>query len=150
MGVDLRKPVRASPKQSVGDINELLRAEVVNRIYNEYCDQAVRSDLIRHAVKVLGFEPFKAQIVIDMELDALGFANEYALCNELDELLRRFTDKDKKLDIKERQDAMQMVCKSKPGTTKGLAFDVAEHRIIEFCKSNNVRVKVGLFKWAIP
>lgn len=88
--------------------------------------------------------------MVDMELESRGWANEAKLLDELDSLLRRFTEKDKKLDEKERADAVQMVCKAKAGYTKGLDFDTAERRIVEYCRANGVKVKVGFFKWAVP
>lgn len=106
--------------------------------------------MIRQGVANLGLDVAKATIIIDMELDAMGCANESKLCEELDALLHRFTDKDKKLDPKERSDAIQIVCRPKPGASKGLAFDVAERRVIEFCRANRVKVKVGILRWDIP
>jgi len=148
--VDLTKPTSVAPGQFAVDSIEILRSEVANKIYDQYCDRAVRMELIRHAIADFGVEPTRAQVLIDMELDSLGFVNEYVLCNELNGLLHRFTDGDRKLSNKERQDAMQMVCKARPGLSKGLAFDVAERLITEFCRAHNVKVKVGLFSWAIP
>jgi len=148
--VDLTKPASTALGQRTVDSIEILRSKVANKIFGQYCDRAVRTELIRQAITDFGVEPMRAQVLIDMELDSLGFVNEYALCNELNGLLHRFTDGDMKLSNKERQDAMQMVCKARPGLSKGLAFDVAERLITEFCRAHNVKVKVGLFSWAIP
>ena len=153
MTINLAKgsPVGSSGAPSLqGDPLDLLRARIATRIFDSYCDTSVRSDLIRYGVNDLGLDPSKTAIVIDMELESLGCANESKLTEELDSLLRRFTDQDKKLDPKERTDAIQMVCRPKPGYSKGLAFDVAERRVVEYCRVNRIKVKVGMFRWDIP
>lgn len=153
MTINLVKGASGSAPQSPppqGDSVEHLRSKIAARVYDSYCDSALRVELIRHGVSDLGLEPNRATIAIDMELESLGCANESKLCGELDGLLRRFTDQDKKLDPKARSDAIQIVCKAKPGYSKGLAFDVAERRVIEFCRANRVKVKTGMFRWDIP
>ncbi len=153
MTINLVKGLQSSAPQSSpqqGDPVESLRIKIASRVFDSYCDSVLRTDLIRYGVSDLGIDPSKAAIVTDMELEAMGCANEAKLCEELDGLLRRFTDHDKKLDAKERSDAIQMVCRAKPGYLKGLAFDVAERRVVEFCRANRVRVKVGMFRWDVP
>jgi len=97
-----------------------------------------------------GLDLHVATMLVDMELEVAQSANEQRLTEELDGLLRRFTDSDKKLDAKERSDAIQMVCKPKTGYSKGLAFEVAEKRVVAFCRANGVKVKVGFLRWDIP
>ena len=127
-----------------------LRSRVEARVYDMYCDCATRSELIRQGNTEIGIEPTQSIHIIDMELEALSCANEQRLIDELDSLLHRFTDKDKKLDDKERDDAIQMVCRPKPGYTKGLAFDIAGQRIDNFCRAHGVKIKKGFFRWALP
>ena len=85
-----------------------------------------------------------------MELEVNGIVNESKLLAELEAMLQQFTVKDKKLDPKERIDSMQYVCKARAGYSKGLNYDVAERYTVAFCRSNSVKVKVGLFSWATP
>ncbi len=106
--------------------------------------------MIRHGVTTYGLDLHMATILVDMELEVTQSANEQRLTEELDGLLRRFTDSDKKLDAKERSDAIQMVCKPKTGYSKGLSFEVAEKRVVAFCRANGVKVKVGFLRWDIP
>ncbi len=79
-----------------------------------------------------------------------GIANEIALIAELKDLLHRFTDADKKLDPKEKDDALQFVCRSRPGFNKGLVFEVANRCLLEFCRTYRVKIKTGFMKWQIP
>ena len=133
-----------------GDPVEALRQRVVQRVVEAYCDSALRFELIRYGVNDLALDSSTAGHVTDMELDSLGCANETKLLEELDGLLRRFTDNDKKLDQKECADAIQIVCRPKSGYSKGLVFDTAERRVVEFCRANRVKVKVGFLRWEIP
>lgn len=157
MSISLSKKSHQAPLAEIafggtlkGDPVELLRQRVAQRVYEAYCDSALRIELIRHGVSDLALDPSTAGHVTDMELDSLGYVNEARLLDELDSLLRRFTDNDKKLDQKERADAIQIVCRPKPGFAKGLAFDIAEKRVVEFCRANRVKVKVGFLRWEIP
>lgn len=155
MSINLNKsatpPSSAQPApQPTGDPIVAMRSKIASRVFDTYCDSALRAELIRHGVADLGLDLARATIILDMELEAAFCVNEHRLTEELDGLLRRFTDKDKKLDPKERIDAIQIVCKAKSGYSKGLAFDVAEKRVIEFCRANRVKVKVGLLRWDIP
>jgi len=138
------------PSQVPGGDVDAFRIRVTNQIFDGYCDEKTRADLLRQATTDCGISPEKAVVIIDMELESKGCVNEKKLLAELEAMLKQFTDKDKKLDPKEREDAMQYVCKARSGYSKGLAYDVAERYIINFCRSNSVKVKTGLFKWAIP
>ena len=129
---------------------ERLRLAVASRVFDAYCDAGLRNELLRHGVAHLGLQAAKAALVVDMELEALACANEHQLCLDLTDLLHRFTDKDKKLDAKERRDAIQMVCKGKFNYSKGLAFSVAEAHVLAFCRANRVKVKIGILRWDIP
>lgn len=147
--------LKSNPKLPISqaattDPIERLRQSVASRIFDAYCNSGLRQELLRYGVAELGLQADKAVLVIDMELEALACANEHQLCLDLTELLHRFTDKDKKLDAKERMDAIQMVCKSKFNYSKGLAFDIAEAQVLAFCRANRVRVKTGIFRWDIP
>lgn len=142
-------PSNPPPKIPGGDVDEL-RKRVGNSVFDGYCDDKTRADLLRQATNDCGVPPDKAQVIIDMELESSGVVNEKKLLAELEQMLRQFTDKDKKLDPKERSDAMQYVCKARAGYSKGLDYDVAERYIVSFCRANSVKIKVGLLKWAIP
>ena len=155
MSINLNKPATPPNLQQpvptrTGDPVDALRLKIASRVFDAYCDSALRAELVRYGVSDLGLDPARTALVLDMELEAASCANEHRLIEELDGLLRRFTDKDKKLDSKERSDAIQMVCRAKPGYSKGLAFDVAEKRVVDFCRANRVKVKVGLLRWDIP
>lgn len=132
------------------DPQQELRKVVAVRVFDAYCDTALRSEMIRIGVNNHGLDLHMATMIIDMELEVTQSANEQRLADELDGLLRRFTDVDKKLDSKEKSDAIQMVCKPKAGYAKGLSFEVAEKRVVAFCRANGVRVKLGFLRWDIP
>lgn len=144
-------PPPSNPSSQVpgGDV-DAFRTRVTNQIFDGYCDEKARADLLRQATNDCGIPADKAMVILDMELESKGCVNEKKLLSELEAMLRQFTDKDKKLDPKEREDAMQYVCKARSGYSKGLAYDVAERYIVNFCRANSVKVKTGLFKWAIP
>ncbi|MEF8729483.1 MAG: hypothetical protein V5B34_14925 [Accumulibacter sp.] len=143
-------PSPQTPPQPVTDPIRALRDRIAARVFDSYCDSALRSELIRQGTADLGLDPAKAALLTDMTLEGLLCANEQKLCDELTGVLRQFTDRDKKLDPKERSDAIQMVCKPKPGYAKGLALHVADALVVDFCRAHGVRVKVGLLRWAIP
>jgi hypothetical protein len=132
-----------------GDIDEL-RKRVGTRVFESYCDEKTRADLLRQGVNDCGVPADKAAVVIDMELESNGFVNEKKLLAELEAMLHQFTAKDKKLDPKENEDAMQYVCKARPGYAKGLKYDVAQNHITTYCRANSVKVKKGFLSWAIP
>jgi hypothetical protein len=132
-----------------GDIDEL-RKRVVIRVFESYCDEKTRSDLLRQGVNDCGLAADKAAVIVDMELESNGFVNEKKLLIELDAMLHQFTAKDKKLDPKENEDAIQYVCKARVGYSKGLKYDVAQNYITTYCRANSVKVKKGFLSWAIP
>lgn len=144
------QPAPQPQSSPVADPMLALRTTIAARVFDGYCEAALRTELVRLAVTDLGLVPAKAALLTDMALEAEACANEYRLCEELTGLLRRFTDKDKKLDPKERSDAIQMVCKPRSGYAKGLALNVAEALVTDFCRAHGVRQKVGMFLWAIP
>lgn len=127
-----------------------LRACMESRIFESYCDSVSRTELLSHAVGDLGLDANSAAIAIDLELETLGWANEAKLLEELDSLLAQITARDKTLNAKGRSDCIQIVCRPRPGYLKGLDFNVADRHVIEFCRERGVKVKQGLFKWAIP
>lgn len=132
-----------------GDVDGL-RKRVGTRIFEAYCDEKMRSELLRQGVNDYGLTAEKAAVIVDMELESSGFVNEKKLLTELDAMLQQFTAKDKKLDPKENEDAMQYVCKVRVGYSKGLKFDVAQNYITTYCRANSVKVKKGFLSWAIP
>jgi len=133
-----------------GKGEEELRKQVATRVFDNYCDDRTWQELLRTGTDKFGIDHQEAKIIVEMELERIGATNERRLLEELDGQLHQFTDKDKKLDQKERDDALQYVCKPKPGYSKGLNYQVADRYITEFCRANRVRVKVGMFKWEIP
>ena len=139
-----------SPAPAPADPVATLRFQLTTKIFDGYCDEAALSSLLLFAVQTCGLEQKKAEIILAMELESMGVANEKGLLIELDALLHRFSDKDKKLDDKEKNDTIQFLCKARTGYKNGLNFDVANHFITEFCRINSVKVKVGIFKWGIP
>ena len=143
-------PSSNPPSQVPGGDVDSYRSRIKNQIFDGYCDEKTRNDLLRQATNDLGISPDKAAVILDMELESNGYVNEKKLLTELEAMLKQFTDKDKKLDPKEREDAMQYVCKTRPGYSKGLLYDVAEQYIVSYCRANSVKIKTGLFKWAIP
>ncbi len=142
-------PAPGSPGAATDPV-ESLRLAVAARVFDGYCERTLRNALLRQGTAELGLPAARAALVIDLELEALACANEHQLCLDLNELLHRFTDKDKKLDAKERMDAIQMVCKGKFNYSKGLAFGVAEAQVLEFCRAHRVKVKTGFLRWDIP
>lgn len=127
-----------------------LRGQLITKVFDSYCDEATLNGLIQYGVQTCGLDQKKAEIVLAIELESKGVANEKLLLAELDALLHRFTDADKKLDEKEKNDTIQFLCKARVGYTKGLSFEVANRFITAFCRNNRVKVKVGIFKWEIP
>lgn len=143
ISIDNSIPAPADPVRT-------LRFQLTTKIFDGYCDEATLSSLLLFAVQTCGLEQKKAEIILAMELESMGVANEKVLLVELDALLHRFTDKDRKLDDKEKSDTIQFLCKARTGYKNGLNFDVANRFITAFCRNNSVKVKVGFFKWDIP
>jgi hypothetical protein len=132
-----------------GDQFDILRQMIASRIDPEYCESSQREALIRDA-QALGLSRTDTEVAVDLELESLFTANEYALLARLEANLRQFTDKDKKLDPKERRDAIQLACRPAVGYRQGLRYDVAERFLVQFCRSNGVKVKKGFMRWATP
>ncbi|OUL70318.1 hypothetical protein [Paraburkholderia hospita] len=156
MSVNLRKSQLAgatstatSQAQQLAPV-DALRSHLYTQGFTQYLDIASRSQILRHAVDILGLDIGTATIVVDMELEASCWVNEAKLLEELDALLHRFTSGDKKLASKEHSDAVQMVCQVRAGYSRGLDPILAERHIIDFCRKHSVKVKRGLFNWAIP
>ena len=139
-----------APAPAPADPTAALRFQLTTKIFDGYCDEATMNSLLLFAVQTCGLEQKKAEIILAMELESMGVANEKVLLVELDALLHRFTDKDQKLDDKEKNDTIQFLCKARTGYKNGLNFDVANQFITTFCRNNRVKVKVGFLKWDIP
>ena len=129
---------------------DAFRRHIVGRVFDSYCDAATWRAVIAHGMQACGLDQKTAELAAEMELETLSVANEVALLKQMEGMLRQFTERDKKLDAKERADLVQMICRAKPGFAKGLRHDIAESFITDFCRQNGVKVKVGLFRWAIP
>ncbi len=145
MSIDLQKQNSGGWKGE-----EELRKQVAIRVFDNYCDRQTEQELLRTGIDKFGMDSQTAKIILEMELEQLGAANERRLLEELEGQLHQFADKDKKLDKKERDDAVQYVCKPRTGYSKGLNYQVADRYITEFCRANTVKVKVGMFNWVIP
>ena len=139
-----------NPANPSSDPIEALKSHLSTKVFDSYCDEVTLKGLIQYGVQTYGLDPKNAEIVLTMELDSKGIANEKMLLTELDAILHRFTDSDKKLDEKEKNDAIQLLCKARTGFTQGLNYDVANRFITAFCRNNRVKVKVGFLKWGIP
>lgn len=126
------------------------RASLANRVFDGYCPSSQFQALLAEAVSAFGLDKDLANVTLEIELERMAVANEALLLREMEAMLRQFTDKDKKLDAKERIDLVQLFCKSKAGYSKGLSINVAQDFIVEFCRINKVKVKVGILKWAVP
>jgi len=129
---------------------EGFRRLIPGRVFDAYCESSAWKTLVEEGVRSFGLDRKTAELALDMELERLSVANEPALLREAEAMLKQFTDRDRKLDGKERADVVQLVCRAKPGYSKGLRHEVAESFIVDFCRQNGVKVKVGLFKWAVP
>lgn len=134
----------------LSDPVESLKSQLAIKIFDGYCDETTFSGLIQYAIQNCGVDQKKAEIILAMELESKGVANEKLLLTELDSLLHRFTDGDKKLDEKEKNDSIQFLCKARTGYTEGLNFEVANRYITTFCRNNRVKIKMGFLKWGIP
>jgi hypothetical protein len=149
MPVDLGKSLNIQTHHSFDPIEELQRALSV-RVFDNYCDEKTFNTLIQYGIQQCGLEQKKVEILLVMELENKGILNEKILLAELDSLLHQFTDSDKKLDEKEKNDAIQFLCKARAGYSQGLNFNIANQFITTFCRTNQVKMKVGFLKWAIP
>lgn len=160
MAISLSKPtsssgisyIQGSTPASLPASNgaELLRQLVAHTVFDDYCDSQAFSQLVASGIKNFQLDQKTSEIIIAMELENKGIVNETALLGELKELLHRFTDSDKKLDPKERDDALQFVCKTRHGFTRGLSYEVANQYLLDFCRMHRVKIKTGFMKWQIP
>ena len=147
MAVNIRpfQAVDSAPQDPV-----MVFREHIKSLADTYCTDEHYSRLLLHGSGFCGLEASKAQLILDYELEQLFVANERQLLKNLHEALQRFTSSDRKLNPKERQDAIQLVCKTKAGYRQGLDLGLAEATVVAFCRANQVKVKMGLFSWAIP
>lgn len=120
------------------------------RVFDSYCSAAQYRNFVEYGMANTGHDRKPIEHSIDLELERMGAANEQRLLEELDAALRRFTASDRKLDDKEKSDALQLVCKSRPGFRFGLRPETAEATILAYCRTNGVKQKSGWFAWAIP
>lgn len=118
--------------------------------HSKYCDIQTLHTLISFAIDDCGMDEISARTTIEFELEQHSILNESRKIEELYSLLQRFTHSDKKLDVKERDDALQLVSRKKPGYLKSLNPEVATAHVMKFCRDNGVKIKTGLFKWEIP
>jgi hypothetical protein len=87
----------------------------------------------------------EARYLLEEELERVGAVSERLLLEELERHLHIYTDRDKVLDKKEYNDAVQFITRPKPGRRKGLKVDVAQKYIQDFCAANGVKIKKGKF-----
>lgn len=147
MAVNLSRPNDPAKAQ---ETLAALSAYIAARVFDNYCSVDQYRAFVEHGVASTGQDVTTVEYAVDLELERMGAANELRLLAELDSALHRFTAGDRKLDSKEKDDAMQLVCKSRPGFRYGLRVDVAEAAILAYCRAHNVKQKVGLFSWAVP
>jgi hypothetical protein len=138
---------QAAPK--LADLDGF-RLSLANRVFDGYCPAAQYYVLLAEAVSTFGLDKGLASATLDIELERMRVANEPLLLREMEAMLRQFTGQDKKLDEKERSDLVQLFCKPKIGYSKGLSVKIAQDFIIDFCRKNIIKVKVGFFKWMVP
>lgn len=122
---------------------------VAENISNSYCDSRFFGILFAHGKQTLGLDERRVQSMLTLTLERLNVVNEKALLDELDNFLQTMTGTEKKLSSKGRTDALQHVCKPRPGKAKGLDPGVAELFITNFCRQNGVREKSGFWGWKI-
>lgn len=87
------------------------------------------------------------ELIIREQLDEYSAVSERALVEELDRLLRQFTDNDKKLDQKEERLALGKVVTPASGKRVGLDPRVAEEYVSSFCKANGASRSTDTKKW---
>jgi hypothetical protein len=125
-------------------------AYVAARVFDSYCSVAQYRTFVEYGVANAGLGEKIAEHAVDLELERLGAVNEMRLLAELDAALHRFTASDRKLDAKEKTDARQLVCKSRPGFRFGLRPEVADAAILAYCRAHMIKQKTGMFSWAVP
>jgi hypothetical protein len=147
MAVTLSRPNDpAKPQETLATLGAYIAA----RVFDNYCPVDQYRAFVEHGVTSTAQDVTTVEHAVDLELERMGAANELRLLAELDGALHRFTASDRKLDSKEKMDALQLVCKSRPGFRSGLRTEVAEAAILAYCRAHNVKQKVGLFSWAVP
>jgi DNA topoisomerase VI subunit B len=117
---------------------------------SRYCDIASFEKLMAFALGDCVMNELNAKATIEIEFENNHILHELKKIEELNALLQRFTQQDKKLDAKEREDAIQKVSRKKAGYSKALNPEVVVSYLDKFCRDNGVKVKTGLFKWEIP
>ncbi|MBB5367673.1 MULTISPECIES: hypothetical protein [unclassified Janthinobacterium] len=154
--LDTRRPERAPKKLSAAlaepvseDSLSSFHRDIADHISNAYCDGATFAKLLRRGQSMLGLDARRVHAILSMALERLHAVNEQALLDELDALLHVCTDAEKKIDKKERIDALQTVCKARPGVKKGMDPAIAERFITDFCRRNSVRERSGLWGWKV-
>lgn len=154
--LDTRRPERALKKPPVpvaepvsDDSLSNFHRDIADSISDAYCNSATFAKLLRQGQNMLGLDARRVHAILSMALERLHAVNEQALLDELNALLHVFTDAEKKLDKKNRIDALQSVCKVRPGTKKGMDPTIAERFITDFCRRNSVRERAGLWGWKV-
>lgn len=122
---------------------------VADNISNSYCDNRFFGILAAYGKLTLGMDERRVQSMLTLVLERMNVVNEKALLDELNTFLETMTATEKKLSSKSRTDALQNVCKPRPGKARGLDPSVAEQCITNFCRQNGVREKSGLWGWKI-
>lgn len=148
MAVNIRPSSPTDLPSSVAP-DVMFRDHIRGRI-DGYCSSESYATLTKYGVESCGLDMLKAQIVLDLELELHFVASERKLLANLQDSLHRFTAGDRKLDAKEHKDAIQMVCKAAPGYRHGLNLQLAEAAVLEYCRAHQVKMKSGMFSWAIP
>lgn len=122
---------------------------IADNTSNSYCDLATFGVLSRYGKNDLGLDARRVESILSLALQRLGAVNEKELLDELDALLRVFTDAEKRLDKKSRIDALQSVCKPRSGAIKGVDPEVVERHINDFCRRNGVMQRSGIWGWKV-
>jgi hypothetical protein len=147
MAVNLSRPNDpAKPQETLS----ALSAYIAARVFDDYCSADEYRAFVAHGVTSTGQDVNTVEHAVDLELERMGAANELRLLAELESALHRFTASDRRLDPKEKDDAMQLVTKSRPGVRRGLRFEVADAAVLAYCRAHSVKQKAGMFSWAVP
>ena len=146
---NIYQPIENKIDKSLGAM-EKLKLEVSIKIFDNYCNINTFENLLQFGIQTCGLDPTETQIILKMEFENKKITNEKLLVTEMESLLHQFTDRDKKLDDKEKDDTIQLFCKARPGYQQGLNFEIANKFINTFCRNNSVKIKVGFLKWEVP
>lgn len=122
---------------------------IADSISNSYCDLATFSVLSRYGKSVLGLDMRRVESILSLALQRLNVVNEKVLLDDLHALLHVFTGTKKRLDKKNRIDALQSVCKPRYGAMKGVDPEVVERHINDFCRKNGVMQRSGIWGWKV-